>query len=1111
MTTSRPDNAAIFHSARDIPDPERRREYVRSACSGNGTRVAYIEALLAAADTPDSLLDRPAECDPEVTVDRPVSERFGTQIGLYKLIEQIGEGGMGTVWMAQQTDPVKRTVALKLVKAGMDSKQVIARFEAERQALALMDHPNIARVLDGGTSVEGRPFFVMELVKGISITKYCDEHRLTPRQRMELFVPVCLAVQHAHQKGIIHRDLKPSNVLVAHYDGKPVPKVIDFGVAKATGQSLTDKTLVTGFGNIVGTLEYMSPEQAEINQLDIDTRSDIYSLGVLLYELLIGSTPFSRRELGKAGILEMLRVIREEEPSKPSTKLSTTEGLLTLAANRGTEPAKLTKLMKGELDWIVMKALDKERSRRYETAKSFARDVQRYLADEPVQACPPSVGYRLGKFARRNRSAVLLSAGFAVMVGILTSGSLLYRQATRDAHRKREETENAQRLTQAHEKIPQIQAAIRQEQHLIAFDLLKKIEPLIPNHPSLSELWDQCSETCVVTTDPEGVDVWLRPYDQPDASWRHVIQTSDRTVSVRVPRGEHLWRATKSGYREVTGLRPPPKSSFVLDREETVPSGMIRVPQGSPARPGMGFTIAFQPVGLPTYLIDRNEVTNSQFEQFVKASGYDRAEFWQDLRFIDEDGKATTWENVKPLFVDQTGRPGPAIWRNGVYPMGEGDHPVRGVNWFEAMAYARFAGKSLPTIYHWVQASQAELCVILAGNPFLKRSNFGARVRSVGSLSDHGLYGTLGMAGNVKEWCFNERDDGQRFILGGSCGEPIYTPLMLDSSLPIRRDELFGIRCVKFLNGEKGPAAAWEKSVRIPWPAPTIRDELLDDSTFRLVIQDRYAYDRTAPLDAISEQTDEGDWFHVTARINTAYRDSKGRWERMTVHLFMPKGSVPNKGFQTVVYCPGSDAQMLPRIRPLAEEYGLDAIVRNGRAVAVPIYQGMYERRQAAPFDDDAKGSEELRINVGLDLFRAIDYLQTRDDIDMNRIGYYGFSLGADWAGCLAAFEPRLRAIVFEAGGLPNNPLRKDRPLLEWRHYLPHLKAPVLMINGQADTVNPVQESQVPMFQLIGSPIKEHYVHPNGHHMLPPDIKFEQILRWFDRHLGEPEILPMKR
>jgi serine/threonine-protein kinase len=388
--------------------------------------------------------------DETAAVDRP-----GTVIGPYKLLEPIGEGGMGTVWMAQQTQPVKRLVAVKLIKAGMDSKQVIARFEAERQALALMDHPNIARVLDAGTTGSGRPYFVMDLVKGVPITRYCDEHRLTPRQRLELFVPVCQAVQHAHQKGIIHRDLKPSNILVAPFDGKPVVKVIDFGVAKAAGQQLTDLTLVTGFGNVVGTLEYMSPEQAELNNQDIDTRSDIYSLGVLLYELLAGSPPFTRKELEKVGMVEMLRVIREQEPSKPSTKLSTAEGLPTLAANRGTEPAKLTRLVQGELDWIVMKALDKDRNRRYETANGFAMDVQRYLADEQVLACPPSVGYRLRKFARRNKTGLVVAALVLFFFVLLGSGAgwVVRDRSAREAEAVRQQEERQAKVAGAVESI----------------------------------------------------------------------------------------------------------------------------------------------------------------------------------------------------------------------------------------------------------------------------------------------------------------------------------------------------------------------------------------------------------------------------------------------------------------------------------------------------------------------------------------------------------------------------------------------------------------------------------------------------------------------------------
>jgi len=418
---------SIFLAALDRPDPTERAAYLDQACAGDAELRRRIDNLLEAHAEPGDFLETPAIGEPttgfgdEDSGDRPaaspIAEGLGSRIGSYKLLQQIGQGGMGVVYMAEQEKPVRRRVALKIIKPGMDSAQVVGRFEAERQALALMDHPNIARVLDAGTTDSGRPYFVMDLVKGIPITQYCDEAKLSPRERLELFIPVCQAIQHAHQKGIIHRDVKPSNVMVTLHDGQPVPKIIDFGVAKAIDQRLTERTVFTQYGALIGTPEYMSPEQAELSGLDVDTRSDIFSLGVLLYELLTGTTPLERAKLREAGYAEILRRIKEEEPPKPSTRLSHSgDRLASIAATRRTEPARLTRLMRGELDWIVMKALEKERTRRYETATGLARDVQRYLDGDAVEAGPPSASYKLRKFARKHRAALVTVGAFVVVL-----------------------------------------------------------------------------------------------------------------------------------------------------------------------------------------------------------------------------------------------------------------------------------------------------------------------------------------------------------------------------------------------------------------------------------------------------------------------------------------------------------------------------------------------------------------------------------------------------------------------------------------------------------------------------------------------------------------------
>ncbi|MFY9255278.1 MAG: serine/threonine-protein kinase [Fuerstiella sp.] len=425
----------IFMAAARIENRDSRDDYLSEVCGDNVPLRRRVEALLAARERDDSLLDQPvARFEPTVGMAPNWDE--SEQIGPYKLREKLGEGGFGVVYVAEQSKPIRRKVALKVIKPGMDSKEVVARFEAERQALALMDHPNIARVLDAGVTAQGRPFFVMELVHGVPITEFCDKNNLRTDKRLELFRDVCRAVQHAHQKGVIHRDLKPSNVMVTLRDGEPIPKVIDFGVAKALSQQLTEKTVYTRYGQVIGTPQYMSPEQAEMNELGIDTRSDIYSLGVLLYELLTGRPPIETDRLVASGYAEMIRLICEEEPLRPSAKVSTLGQQATvIAGTRQTDPVSLSRSLSGELDWIVMKALDKNRERRYETANQFAADIQCFLANEPVQACPPTLTYRLGKTIRRNRRLVAAATTFVVLLclGLVgTSIGMLRAQAAQE-------------------------------------------------------------------------------------------------------------------------------------------------------------------------------------------------------------------------------------------------------------------------------------------------------------------------------------------------------------------------------------------------------------------------------------------------------------------------------------------------------------------------------------------------------------------------------------------------------------------------------------------------------------------------------------------------------
>jgi eukaryotic-like serine/threonine-protein kinase len=554
MSDAKADAKAIFLEALDCKGADELMRYLEQACGSDAGLRARVEELLRAHQDAGAFLGGGE--NQEATRDQAIAEGPGTMIGPYKLLEQIGEGGFGLVFMALQQQPVRRKVALKILKPGMDTRQVIARFEAERQALALMDHPNIARVLDAGTTESGRPYFVMELVRGVPITEYCDRHHVTPRERLELFVPVCQAVQHAHQKGIIHRDMKPSNVMVCIYDGKPVPKVIDFGVAKATGPKLTERTLCTEFGAIVGTLEYMSPEQAILDQLDVDTRSDIYSLGVLLYELLTGTTPLERQRMKQLAIIELLRLVREEGAPRPSARLSTTQSLPSIAANRGTEPKRLSGLLRGDLDWIVMKALEKDRARRYDTASAFAADVQHFLHGEPVLAGPPGACYRVKKFVQRNRGPVLAASLvlLALVAGVIGTICGLIRA---DHARQAEAGQRA--LAEANEQKALEQKRIAEAvRNFLQQDLLRQAEPKelggfeTTENPTLRELLDRAAAELM----PGKIDAKFPGQQEVQASILKTVGATYWGIG-EFPKAVELLTRSSDTYRHALGADHP--------------------------------------------------------------------------------------------------------------------------------------------------------------------------------------------------------------------------------------------------------------------------------------------------------------------------------------------------------------------------------------------------------------------------------------------------------------------------------------------------------------------------------------------------------------------------
>jgi len=1076
---------AIYHAALEKEAGPERSAYLDAACKGDVTLRKQIEDLLKANEESADFLENPG-FGMDIDLDESqLSEGPGTVIGRYKLLEKIGEGGMAVVYMAEQTEPLRRKVALKIIKLGMDTKSVIARFEAERQALAMMDHPNIAKVLDAGATETGRPYFVMELVTGISITEYCDKNNLSTKERLALFIQVCNAVQHAHQKGIIHRDIKPTNVMVTRYEGRPIPKVIDFGIAKAINQRLTEKTLFTRYAHIIGTPAYMSPEQADLGDLDVDTRSDIYSLGVLLYELLIGTTPFSEEELHKAGYIEMQRIIREQEPTKPSTKLRTLgETLTDVAKHRSATPDVLRKAVRGDLDRIVMKSLEKNRTQRYETAGVLAMDVQLHLEHKPILAGSPSTLYRLHKFVYRNRSRIGVTAlAVVLLVGLIFSiRAYMQNQRIRWAR---------------HVALPEITKLLEQDDYLGAFSLAGEAERYTSDDPALINLWPRISRDFSIVTTPSDADIFFREYSAIDAPWQYLGRSS--LENIRFPHGAYRWKIEKEGF-EIREFVAGNSLNIKLWEEGNLQKDMVPIPSWI-ANVGSFFSGKIEMVEAPAYLIDKYEVTNEQFKEFVDKAGYQNPHYWKNLKFL-KDGNELSWEQAIREFCDKTGQPGPATWEEGTYTKGKEKHPVSGISWYEAAAYAEFIGKSLPTIYHWEQAACFGESIVI-----VPLSNFTIKGTAiVGSNPGMGHTGLYDMAGNIKEWCWNAADDlgSKRYILGGAWGEQTYMFTERDYQSPWSRSPGNGFRCVQYPKGKESVANV----LFDPLNQHPVRDYSkvvpLSDKEFQ-IYKELYEYDRTN-LNAVVESIKDSSslWRKEKITFDAAYGG-----ERVTAYLFVPKKVEPP--FQTVIYFPGSSATKESSFKDLPQRDFTEFVIESGRALMYPVYKGTYERPASPGLETSiasAAGApmahRDWIIKMSKDLRRSLDYLETRDDIDKEKMAYYGFSWGAFLGPIMLAFEDRFVAVVFAAGGfyvwgdLP--------PAMDPVTFAPRIRTPVLMVNGKEDFFFPLKTSQIPMYELLGSSNenKEHKLYPGGHGMFglfSKQIRGD-VLAWLDRYLG---------
>ncbi len=946
----------------------------------------------------------------------------GQQLGHYRIDGKIGQGGMGTVYRATDSR-LDREVAIKVLPAEVTADvERRSRFRQEAMLAAAFNHPNIATVHDVGEQ-DGVTYIVMELVRGKSLRSLVRDEPLEIGRAIDIATGIAGGLAKAHREGVLHRDLKPDNVVLTD---EGVPKILDFGLGKLIGDAdpegggpLTEAPTVTAqtspyitrAGQVIGTLAYMSPEQ--VHGRPVDARSDVFSFGVMLYEMLSGKRPFA----GESTLDTATAILRDDPPPLDDLRRDVPPGLQA----------------------ILDRCLEKAPGDRFASGD----DLHDALLELKHQLEVPAAG--IGFLLRRP----VVVVGLVLLVGLIGVGVAWVLH------------HNARVSWARNEAVPEIERLHSSGDKDAAMRLLYEASEIIPDDPYLVEFAENIGIPVSFDSEPPGATVYFKGYNHPEREWINLGETPIGNVVLAQPA---RYRVEKEGFATFEGAPFGGRMTFHLFRENEIPPGMVRVAAGS-ANFGDGDSVA-----LESFWIDTYEVTNRDYKAFVDAGGYREDRLWPEE--VDRSG-----------FVDTTGRPGPAGWALGDYPEGKDDLPVGGVSWFEASAYAAWAGKSLPTVFHWRLAAQQSIF-----SEILLWSNFDTKgPLPVGSSGGIGPNGTYDMAGNVREWCINRNRD-TRYILGGAWSEPDYLYRSTDSADPFNRLPINGFRCM-LSDGSPPDASLAEIEYKV---VDHRGDTAIDDAAFAFVRQS-FDYD-DRDLDAKVESTDDGPeyWRHEVVSVLAAYGD-----ERLPIHLYLPKNAEPP--YQAVVYFPPSSARYLTNSANPSFPFGY-FIPKSGRVLVYPIFQSTYDRQVDRHGPNDAR---DVMIQIAKDLQRTVDYLSTREDIDSDKLAFYGLSWGGYIGPLLTAVEPRFAASILVAGGLYQI-AEGWPPAATPQNFAPRSTVPTLMVNGKADFQAPVETNIQPMFDMLGTPAehKRLALLEGGHVPASPNEVIREVLDWLDRYLG---------